>query len=55
MTIPPAIAKPLVELISLVGEHAVVAIVDAALRDTKAAQLKRNKTLFQRLFSRRRK
>jgi hypothetical protein len=49
---PPAIAKPLVDLITMVGERAVVALIEAAVNRTKAAQLKRNKTFFQRLFSR---
>lgn len=55
MTIPPSVSKPLVDLISLIGEHAVVALIDAAIRRTKEAELRRNKTLFQRIFSRGRK
>ncbi len=52
MIFPPAISKPLVDLITMVGERAVVALIEAAVSRTKAAQLKRNKTLFQRIFSR---
>ena len=52
MILPPKVVQPVLEWIGLVGEKLVVASIEAAVRRTRAAQLKRNMTFFQRLFSR---
>jgi hypothetical protein len=52
MIVPPPVTKVIVEALGLLGEKAVVSILESAIKRTREAELKRNKSLFQRIFSR---
>lgn len=51
MILPPGTMKAILELVELVGEKLAVAMLESLVKNTREAQLKRNKSLFQRLIS----
>lgn len=55
MNIPPAVAKPVVKLIELVGEKVAVALLKRLLNDSREAQLKTNYEAGKRIFKRKTK